>query len=73
MAFNFEGVDDAERLWLERKIEESVKPGCFLFYFGPGTAIDEWQCRAVLKSLSLSDLAIEKLPVETPRVVHITS
>jgi|HubBroStandDraft_6_1064221.scaffolds.fasta_scaffold789749_1 hypothetical protein len=73
MAFNFEGCEDADGIWLQKVIGQKVKPGHFSFYFGPGTTMDEHLCRAILVRLALFDLNVDMFPVETPQAVHVSS
>jgi hypothetical protein len=72
IAFNFEGCEDADRVWLEKVVGKEVSPGHFSFYFGPGTAMDEGLCRAILVRLAMFDLTVDMLRVKTPQVVHVS-
>ena len=59
MAFNYEGVSDADGRWLQKESRESVNLGYFVFYFGYGTTMDGRVCGMILEKLRLSDLVVE--------------
>jgi hypothetical protein len=57
MAFNFEGVRDADFRWLDDLIRQQVKSGNFLFYFAYGTTMDGDLCALILALLGKEDLS----------------